>query len=200
MIDAILDLSHWQTVNDFSVVKNTGGISGVILKATQGSRYVDPTFTGRAALAQRAGLLVGAYAFLDGSPIVDQISHFLAVAGYLPKLVLDIEPNSIDGGTVTMMGAATAVSIMHSRTGRLPVIYMNRYGLDSRGTGLPNGTLARCDLWLPSYGSSPKPPAGWSTAMLWQYTDMGSCAGVSGNCDRSRFFGDLAQLTAWWDS
>ena len=89
--DVVIDLSHWQTSVNFVSAK-AAGITAVILKATQGSRWIDKTFTMRYAAAHAAGLLVGAYHFLDNSPPERQVKHLLSVAGDCRVLALDAEP------------------------------------------------------------------------------------------------------------
>jgi lysozyme len=63
MSDIAIDLSHWEAPVDFAQVK-ASGISAVILKATQGTGFVDPTFASRAVATNDAGLFLGAYHFL----------------------------------------------------------------------------------------------------------------------------------------
>ena len=58
--DVVIDLSHWQAPVDFTRAKSAG-IVAVILKATQGSDWMDVTFAQRFAAATASGLLVGAY-------------------------------------------------------------------------------------------------------------------------------------------
>jgi lysozyme len=131
-----------------------------------------------------------------------QVENFLSVAEGCPLLALDAEANDI-GGTVTVAQAAEAAARLQMATGHAPLVYISRYGPDEHGTGFPNGVLSRCPLWLPSYGSRPVCPAGWSNWKLWQYTDgrVGSdvvpVPGI-GRCDRSRFAGTVAELAAWW--
>jgi lysozyme len=190
----IPDLSHWQSISSFAAMKESG-VETVILKATQGSYYIDPTFVMRVAAFQAQGIEVRAYHFMDATDPGGQMRHFLAVAGGLKKLALDVEKNGVSGGTPTVMQAAQAVSELHALSGILPAIYIGRYGPDGRGTGLPNAVLSRCPLWLPEYGGNPVVPAGWegSGYALWQYTDgvhgvVGDpVAGVvGGRCDLSR--------------
>jgi lysozyme len=199
--DVVIDLSHWQTPVDFAKAKSAG-IAAVILKATQGLDWIDATFAPRFAGATAAGLLVGAYHFLDNSPPELQVEHFLTVADGCPVLALDAEPNGI-GGTVTVKQTAEAAARLHMATGRAPLVYVSRYGPDERGTGFPNDVLSRCPLWLPAYNSRPVCPLGWSNWKLWQHTDgsVGSdvVPGI-GRCDRNRFAGTVAQLAAWWKS
>src|SRR5947209_3786817 len=151
--DVVIDLSHWQTPVDFARAKSAG-IVAVILKATQGSDWMDVTFAQRYAAATASGLLVGAYHFLDHSPPELQMENFLPVAEGCSVLALDAEPNAI-GGTVTVAQTAEAAGRLNMATGCLPLIYINRYGPDQRGTGLPNNVLSRCLLWLPGYSSGP---------------------------------------------
>lgn len=44
------------------------------------------------------------------------------------------------------------------------------------------------------YAASPPMPKGWLTWTMWQYTDKGSVAGVSGGCDVSKFKGSQTEL------
>jgi lysozyme len=199
--DVVVDLSHWQASVDFARAKSAG-IAAVILKATQGSHWIDVAFAQRFEAATASGLLVGAYHFLDDSPPKLQVENFLSVAEGCSVLALDAEPNAI-GGTVTVAQTAEAAGRLNMATGSLPLIYINRYGPDRRGTGLPNNVLSRCPLWLPAYSSRPVCPPGWSKWVLWQHTDgnIGSdavpVAGI-GRCDRSRFAGPIADLVTWW--
>ena len=201
--DVVVDLSHWQAPIDFVKAK-AAGIVAVILKATQGSQWIDATFSERWADATAAGLLVGAYHFLDNSPPERQMENFLSMAEGCPVLALDAEQNEI-GGTVTVPQAAEAVARVQMATGKAPLVYINRYGPDGRGTDFPNSVLSRCPLWLPAYNSRPICPPGWSKWTLWQHTDgiagsdVTSVPGI-GKCDRSRFAGTVAELTTWWSA
>src|SRR5438270_14055260 len=131
MLDAIIDLSHWQATVDFTAAK-AGGIEAVILKATQGATWIDPRFVKRCAQATHTGPLVGAYHFCDSSPPAAQVAHIMAVPGEIPVLAIDIEPNSVAGGTVTIPQAAEIAARLHTYHGRAPLIYIGRYGPDGR--------------------------------------------------------------------
>jgi lysozyme len=200
--DVVVDLSHWQAPVDFEQAK-AAGVVAIILKATQGGGWIDATFARRFAEATATGLLVGAYHFLDDSPPEQQVENFLSVAEDCQVLALDVEPNDI-GGTVTVVQAAEAAARLQMATGRAPLVYISRYGIDGRGTGFPNSVLSRCPLWLPAYNSRPVCPAGWSKWALWQYTDGTTGHSVQrvpgiGPCDRSRFAGTADELAAWWN-
>lgn len=78
----VIDCYHGNAVknSDFVTMKN-GGLYGVIHKASQGSHYVDPAYAARKVAAQAAGLLWGAYHFLDASDPNAQATAFLEASG-----------------------------------------------------------------------------------------------------------------------
>jgi len=200
MSDVVIDLFHGNKVSaDFSAVQSQG-IAAVILKATQGTDFVDPTFAPRLADARTAGLLVGAYHYLDATSPIEQVGHFLSVVGNTVGvlLALDYEPSEISQASATQ--AASAVNTVYAVTGRYPVLYTGRYLVST-----PNPILSRCPLWLAEYGSRPICPPGWSQWKLWQHTDgqVGSAPAAVpgiGPCDRSRFAGTVDQLRVWWSA
>lgn len=202
MADAVIDLSHWQSNADFARAREAG-IAAAILKASEGSAGVDPRFAERGEEARQAGLLLGAYHFLDGSGGVAQADHFLATA--VPRgasfdgllLALDLEPDPA-GPSATLDIAAAAAARIREKLDRWPVLYVGRPTLAE-----PHEVLARCPLWLPEYGAAPVCPPGWREWVLWQHTD--GHLGVTpqpvpgiGACDRSRFAGSLDELRRWW--
>jgi lysozyme len=205
MSDVVIDISHYDTVSaDFTTTAtqpddNGNTIAAVIMKATQGSDFVDPTFLKRVAEAKAAGLLVGAYHFLDGSSPAAQVAHFLTIAvseGSVNWLALDWE--AYPASQANVVQAQTAAAGIQAATGKWPIAYMNRFMLSA-----PRWTLSKCPLWLPEYGSNPICPPGFPEWKLWQHTDgqVGSAVvavpGI-GPCDRSKFAGTVDQLKAWW--
>jgi len=193
--DVVIDLSHWQRNVNFPALK-MGGVVALILKATQGSNWLDNTFKTGVTQAQDAGLLVGAYHFADGSNPEHQVDWFLKNTDTLDVLAVDIEPNSI-GSTVSIEQAAEIVARIAMDSKRNPLVYIGRYGLDGFGTGLPNNVFSNCPLWLPAYNLNPVCPKGWANWTLWQHTDKGLTSGV-GLCDQNYFSGDYDQLIKWW--
>lgn len=200
MSDLVIDLYHSDKLSvDFSAVK-AAGIAAVILKATQGSGFVDPTFAPRIADARAAGMLVGAYHFMDGTSPVEQVAHFLSVVGSTNNVLLALDFEAYEPSQASVTQVASAINAVKAVTGRLPVVYTNRYMITT-----PNPILSQCPLWLAEYGSNPVCPPGWTEWELWQHTDgqIGSdpksVPGI-GPCDRSRFAGTVAELTAWWPS
>ena len=172
MSDVVFDISHYENVSQEFVTT---------------------------AEARSAGLLVGAYHFLDGSNPAEQVAHFLTVAAseaMVNWLAVDWEPYPVSQAGVIQ--AATAVASVRAATGTWPVLYTIRGMLSA-----PNNTLSNCPLWLAEYGTRPICPPGFTAWQLWQHTDgqVGSAVvpvpGV-GPCDRSKFAGTVDQLRAWW--
>lgn len=188
--DVVIDLYHGEGPIDFAAIK-AWGIEAVILKCTQGTTFLDPTFAVRAVDAAAAGLLVAAYHFFTVEDATAQIDWFLQHAGTVPVLVLDFEP---DPTSPALEASASAMAAdLHTRTGRWPVLYTGRWNVPAS-----DPTLANCPLWLAEWGTNPVPPPGWSTWTFWQYTATGTVVGVPGACDRSRFAGTVGELHDWW--
>lgn len=97
-----IDIYNGQGRPDFAKVKGDG-ISFVILKATEGVDFADPSFTANAQAAKDAGLPIGAYHFLRATPINQQAQDFLAeISGHGPyaMLAIDVEDQYKDGVVV----------------------------------------------------------------------------------------------------
>lgn len=199
-LNVVIDLSHFNTVTDFNTVKS-GGIVGVIHKATEGLDYVDPEYQARRIQALAAGLWWGAYHFGTSDDGLAQAQHFLSVVSADDLLVLDFEQNT-EGGSMTLAGAEEFVTHVQAATGRWPGFYSGSYIKQLLGSA-QNPTLANCWLWLSEYGPTPNVPGNWPTWTMWQYTDgtVGpephAAAGV-GNCDRDQFNGDMNDLMRLW--
>ena len=203
MINAVIDLSHHNQVTSFEQVKNAG-ILAVILKATQGTTYVDPTFATNRALAQKAGLLVGAYHFGIAGDVDAQAQNLLNVAGTDSLLVLDYE-NNPQGQSMSLLEAEQFVSHIKAVTGRYPGLYSGntiKQALATAGITSPSQTeLSQCWFWLSQYGNVPTLPKIWSQWTLWQYTDGAQGPGPYtvdgvGRCDRDQFNGTADELIA----
>jgi lysozyme len=175
MKPVVVDVYYRDKVEDFAAMK-AAGIRGVIHKATQGTRFVDPLYAKRKEQARAAGLLWGAYHFATGNDVVDQVGHFLEVVGDDPDtlLVLDFEPNP-SGSTMTLEQAKEFLRLVALRTGQKPVIYSGSLLKDRLKRADP--FLADHRLWLSEYGPRAVLPPGWSTYWLWQYTGDGKGPG-----------------------
>ncbi|WP_230205134.1 GH25 family lysozyme [Parafrankia elaeagni] len=191
-----IDIASWQHPGsapiDWNAVKGSG-VSFAIVKATEGTNYTNPYFTGDRTAARQAGLTVGAYHYArPAAPIstaVDQARHFLAVtgltrmAGHLAP-VLDIETTGgLDPVALTAWTRAFLEEV-ESQTGRAPIIYTYRsfwtdHMADTRD-------FAHYPFWFAIYNNETTPgwlPGGWPGWAMWQYTSSGTVPGISGNVD-----------------
>jgi lysozyme len=74
----VIDMYHGNAVKseDFTALR-MNGVYGIIHKTSQGMSYRDPAYTARRAAAIEAGMLWGAYHFLDNSDPIAQADQFL---------------------------------------------------------------------------------------------------------------------------
>lgn len=167
------------------------GVAAVILKATQGKDYLDPTFHDRVRSLNDGTLLLGAYHYGSHSEPGDrQADWFLSQTDAATgngafsdlRLALDWEPQPTHRdeelfGTMTTVDAAAFVRRVHDRTGRYPLVYGSESFLrDHLATASVDDriALAACDLWLASWGPEPstvRAPAPWDDWTLLQYTN-----------------------------
>ena len=203
MVDAIIDVSHYNGSPDWANV-HAAGILGVIHKATQGTTSVDPAFRAARTAAPAAGLLWGAYHFGTGDVNGNvQAQFFLDIVKPTAQTLcaIDFEPNP-SGAQMSLSDLCAWIATVQKATGRAPVVYGGLSLLFPDVGTSTQSTLAACPLWVAQYTAAQAPssiPAQvWKTWTLWQYTDSGGVNGISGAVDRSRFNGSVQQLEVWW--
>ncbi|HLE63809.1 MAG TPA: glycoside hydrolase family 25 protein [Pyrinomonadaceae bacterium] len=202
-INVVVDVSHHNGKIDFMKVAKAG-IVGVIHKATQGLRFVDPLYHRNREKALTAGLFWGAYHFGTLADSVKQADHFLYTVNPEGQtlLVLDYEPNG--KSTMTLAQAREFVIRVATVTGTFPGIYSGSLIKEKLANKPVDAILSQCFLWIAQYASTPtRIPPTWATWTFWQYTDglVGpeprSVDGI-GPCDRDQFNGSLAGLRRLW--
>ena len=194
MTDPVVDISHWQDNVNFEAMAQAG-VVGVIHKATEGSSYIDANYSGRKKSATEAGLLWGAYHFLRPGDMVQQAKHFVNTAGSIDIYAADHEDPE-----VSLNDLKTFLREVKRLTGTTPIIYSGHVIKEQVGSH-PDPELGQYALWLAHYttASSPSwPKQIWPEWWLWQYTDKGSCPGISGNCDLNRYDGPVDELIEEW--
>jgi GH25 family lysozyme M1 (1,4-beta-N-acetylmuramidase) len=185
---------HGQPISWAKVAK--AGYSFAIVKATEGTTYVNPYFAGPYyddyANSAAAGLVHGAYHFArPTTPVVSsakaQAKFFAATVGPVttkktlpPALDLEVTGGLNPGQLVTW--AQTFLLEMRTLTGRTPMLYTYPYFWE-HDVNDPTA-LARYPLWMAEYGVSHGP-----VSDLWQYTDHAAIKGIVGAVDVSRFAG-----------
>ncbi|MGZ5433017.1 MAG: glycoside hydrolase family 25 protein [Thermoanaerobaculia bacterium] len=204
MIDAVIDISHFNGSPDWTKVR-AAGIQGVIHKATQGTTHVDSTFATARKDVPASGLLWGAYHFGTGDTSgTNQAQFFLDTVKPDAHTLCAIDFESNPTGTpMTLAEMLDWIAAVEKATGRAPVVYGGKSLLFGDIASSPEPALAKCPLWIAQYTSaaapSAIPPQVWKTWTLWQYTESGTVDGITGHVDRERFNGTADELTAWWN-
>lgn len=193
----ILDLSSnnaqpW----DFAAVK-ASGITGVIIKATEGADYVNQFFHQAWADAKAAGLWCGAYHFSHpGTYSAEaEAAHFIATVGPVLEpgdaVALDIEVEGSASTNAFSLALATAVA---KALGFPPMIYSYPDFIEH---WLTDKGLAAYPLWLASLTNvCPPSMPPWAYVTMWQNTWTATVPGIPGQVDRSVIARDLAGLKA----
>lgn len=199
-LGAGIDVSGNNGDVDWKKVK-AAGKDEAIVKATEGRTFDDPLWgPARAGGIVKAGLRPGLYHFArpDNNTPEAECAHFLSRAasagakligyqgwrdgrkGWLG--VLDFETAPFDPAWARDFAIAYKAA-----TGHRPLLY----GYSSSINPLVGELDHFAGVWLAAYVKDWKPywhgPA--DKVVLWQYTDHGTCAGISGAVDLSKFLG-----------
>lgn len=181
----------------------------IIIKATQGTGYINPTWQKQADAVIKSGKVLGLYHYANGSGVIGEVNFFLqTVSAYIGKAFLCLDWENIPGAGANSQfrNPAYAKQFMdevRKRTGLTMFIYGSKEScfnaMDwsaARAAGYP--------LWGAQYGSnksqngynqnpwqSTNPWGAWGDQVsIHQYTSMLHISGYSGNLD-----GDLAYIT-----
>lgn len=188
-----VDIACCQGNIDMQKIKDAGA-AFVVIKATEGTGYVDPCFYRNWQEATRVGLRKGPYHFFH--PELDpaaQARFHHDVVGVVSALdfphVLDFE--TTHGLTSAHLVAAGEVykQTLERYTGRLMPLYTGAYVLGDT----PSKVLSTSPLWLAQYTPTiRKIPSQWAKATCWQYSGNGGqrLPGVNVDVDRDYYLGD----------
>lgn len=165
-----------------------------LVKSTEGTTIVDPTFKRNFAQAKRVGIIRGAYHFLSvNSPVEKQVKFFIANTplekGDLPPVLdLEISKSTMQKQHKKVISMAKKwLKLVEKHYGVKPIIYTynNYYNDYIKGHGLDN-----YDYWIARYGAEPS-ARHWE---IWQFTDKGVATGIDHAVDIDLFRGDYASL------
>lgn len=189
----VVDEASWQEGID----NTTLDCDAVIVKATQGTGYINPICDSLYQAAKSAGKMLGVYHYASGGNATAEADFFLDnISGYIGEamMVLDWESgeNAQWGNTNWCKEFCDRV---YARTGINPVVYVQNSAVDQVANLTNNG------LWIAQYADNN--PMGWVDSpwntitvnhIMHQYTSTGRIYGWSGNLDLSLFYGDA---NAW---
>jgi lysozyme len=178
-----IDISVWNDENstpqmvDLSVAKKAGA-SFVFIKASQ--IYADGDFLLNWKNAKAAGILRGAYHFLDWrTSEIDQAKLFAGLIGsdpgeLPPVLDLEMDPSPYNLSYQSVINKVrNFLSMVELSTGRIPIIYCGYYYWTAHMD--KNIFYSRYPLWLAWYAKETviKVPYPWNAWTFWQYSSQG---------------------------
>ena len=193
-----IDVSSWQPSNITRLVD----ADLAVVKVTQATGYVNPSWRAQAQGAVDTGKALGLYHYAGGYNATAEADWFLAQIGdYVGRavLVLDWESNQNsawgNGGWVLQF-----VQRIHDRTRVWPLVYVQASAIGQ----IPQQVWDKCGLWVAQYAnmlptgyqSNPWNYGAYGEAMR-QYSSTGRLPGYSGNLDLNVFRGDRAAWNAY---
>jgi lysozyme len=194
-------------LNGIDVSSNNAGLNigklkvvdFVIVKATEGTTYVNPDFKRQGNETLKSGRLLGLYHYAKSSSPVAEADHFLKTVGaYLGKapLFLDWE----DKGALAKGPTAALLFLerIFLQTGVRPMLYTSLAVENSYDWG--RVVDANYGLWVAQYNNYNTVNgfevrdlygslAHWSDCAMHQYTSCGRLDGFDGNLDFNVFYG-----------
>ncbi|MGY3711333.1 GH25 family lysozyme [Lactococcus lactis subsp. lactis] len=184
-----IDISSYQAELNAGIVPS----DFVIIKATEGTNYINPTWEEQAGQVIQTNKLLGFYHFASvGNPIAEADFFISVVKNYIGKavLVLDFEAGAINAwGNV---GARQFLNRVKEKTGINPMIYMSsdvtrQFNWSTISNTNPLWVAQYASMNPTGYQSEPwtdgKGYGAWSSAAIHQYSSAGSLANWNGNLD-----------------
>ncbi len=191
----LIDVSVWNAVQSWDAVAGTG-LAGVIAKTSEGVGFRDPSWVAnQAALLAPGPLIGGSYHFLRpdlGNNPVDEADWYLSchdgkVFEPTTPWIFALDAESAGGSSA---GCQAFMDRISQQVGYSAWFYSFSSWIADRGISAANRPLWLA--WPDSNGPNP-PSFSWPAISQQQYGASG-VAGVIGNVDRNRFFGDRDQL------
>lgn len=189
-----IDTSNWQGGYNPALT----GADAVIVKATEGTNFVDQYCDPTIQQAISSGMPWGFYHFAGDGDAVAEAVHFINnCSGYFGSgiPVLDWEGNQgVDW-------VNRFVKTVHEQTGVWPWIYANPWRFNQGGVN------QNCARWVASYPDVASPtwsqaqgwdcPAADGNVVAWQFCSDGAVNGIAGNVDLDLFYGTKEQWQAY---
>ena len=189
-----LDTSNWQGGYNPALT----GADAVIVKATEGTGFVDPYCDSIIQQAIATSMLWGFYHFAGEGDATNEATFFIDnCRNYFGQgiPVLDWEGNQ------DVYWVNRFVETVHEHTDVWPWIYANPWRFNQGGVN-PN-----CARWVAYYPDVASPtwsqaqgwdcPAADGNVVAWQFCSDGAVDGISGNVDLDLFYGDKEHWKAY---
>lgn len=181
-----IDISHWNRVFNFQVVKDSG-IDFVIIKAGGSDKgfYTDRCFNDYYRLAKLAGLHVGTYYFVgknfistvDGQEDAKRFYRIIQGKSFDYPIYLDLEATTPETKEMATDAAIAFCEYLESKG-----YYVGIYASDISGfkERLNLDRLEAFDKWVAKYGKKPEYVKKYG---IWQKSSKGEVPGIFGPVD-----------------
>lgn len=195
MLDGI-DVSYWQRTISIQDVPS----DFVIVKATEGTGYINPCMSSQANETLDTGKLLGFFHFARTGDAYEEADFFCdTIADYIGQaaLFLDYEADALNNGSDWACDFCDRVK---ERTGQTPGIYMSK-GV-CRSQDWTRAVNSGFYLWAAQYANydrmgydhDPWTDSGgwgaWNYPVLYQYSSCGELEEYNGKLDLDLFYGD----------
>lgn len=196
----VIDIASWQHGIDLSTLFKTNPLDGVVVKATQGTQYVNPDFAGWVKWLSDHDKPFGFYHYCDGADAEKEAEHFYnTVKPYVGKgiPVADYEGQALLKGTAWLK---RFLDRFRELSGVNAMIYCSLSVIHEQDFS----ALTDHPLWVAQYadmdtvyGFLDKPWQSGSISpfasyAMHQYTSCGRLNGWGGNLDFDKFYGSYA--------
>ncbi len=183
------DISSYQAELNAGIVPS----DFVFIKATEGTKYINPTWREQASQVTQTNKLLGFYHFASTGNTIAEADFFISVVkDYIGKavLVLDFEAGAINAwGNV---GARQFLNRVKEKTGVYPMIYMSaevtrQFNWSTISTSNALWVAQYASMSPTGYQSAPwtdgKGYGAWSSAAIHQYSSSGTLMNWDGHLD-----------------
>ena len=180
MAKVILDISHHETVTDWKELKEN--VSFLIIKATQGTDFLDPHCYKSIEKCEKYGIPYWLYCFFDKGNEPAQAKYMVEkTKGEIGKRFVGYCIDCETGNSASNVQKALDYIKKHSKK---TMIYTAHHHYNLYKSLLPKRG-ENCAWWEPRYGGN-KPHDGID---LWQYSENYRCSYISGKVDINRLTG-----------
>lgn len=185
-----IDIASYQSGIDLTAVP----ADFVIIKATEGTGYVNPDYTRAYAQAKSAGKCLGTYHYANGGDYKAEADFYLSqVGGRIGETVLALDwegANNPAFGNSDFAWCKSWLDYVYEKTGVRPILYC------SQSVSYKFANIGNYGLWIAQYadnnqtGYQEKPwNEGSYVCAIRQYSSCGRLASWDGNLDLDKFYG-----------
>lgn len=182
------DISHWETVTNWDTVKNKCPF--LITKATEGTTYVDAKLKSIVKKCEEKKIPYWLYTFLKPGNELEQAKFMVKtckniIGDYFVGYILDVEQKN---SSYSVKKAFDYINSLGCKT-----MFYCMYADYNRYKDIIGKKPKNCAFWEARYGKNDGryytkyPPH--KTAELHQFTENGTCPGISGKLDLNRITG-----------